>query len=376
MSLILIWNTWALVGAGGVAYLALGIWPVGGADLSPIWRWGLALGTLLVYSAGLVLAETVRTPALGLFTPLHPRGVYLFPFGAAAAYPLRTPSMSRALLATVAAPLVLAGLGLGYRVASMALAGTSLGLLVEALATANLTRAALHLLPGIPLAGGWLVAALVAWLTGALDQGVTLARRLGMVVLLALVGGAVILAGQGRAWDRVLGLLALAWMLREGRARPCPAHSTTPAPGHADRAGSAAPPAQQVAGDATLAQVMRGQGTLALDAVLAVTDPQGQFLGLLPVSRVEGMLQGTWGQTTIPHRADPGGSPGGDPADGSRPGAAGGVCPPMGRGRGPRLRCGGRCRIPAYRAAGAVAGLSDVYPGAGICGIEARGSPL
>ena len=49
--------TWAVAAAGGMAYLALGVLPQQFPTLAPGWRWGLAAGTVLLYSAGLVLRE-------------------------------------------------------------------------------------------------------------------------------------------------------------------------------------------------------------------------------------------------------------------------------------------------------------------------------
>src|SRR4051812_21281591 len=97
--------TWLVLGGLAVWYLAQVWLPfyLGGAAV-----WPLALGLLLLYGGGLLFAEAVRTRVAGIFTPAWPRSVHLFPFGAAAAYPLRTLEPGRAVCVALAGPAVLA----------------------------------------------------------------------------------------------------------------------------------------------------------------------------------------------------------------------------------------------------------------------------
>ncbi|MDQ2810261.1 MAG: hypothetical protein M3Z04_25580 [Chloroflexota bacterium] len=294
--------SWVLLAAGSMAYVALGVLPPQFPLLAPGWGWGLALGAVLLYSVGVVLTETVRTGIMGSFTPLRPRGVYLLPIGAAAPYPLQKPAISRAILATVAGPLVLAGLGLIAQVLSTNFAPQLPAPVVvvgQLLATTCFLVAALHLLPGIPLAGGWLVALLLAWFTGTLENGVTLARRLGLLAELGLILFAVSLILRDAGWVPVLAALAVAGIIHDGGALITRRVQTRRLLETLTAADLMQPPTRSVAPDATLAQVLWGQSSVAVDGILSVADPDGTFLGLLPVARVEDTLQGTWANTTV-----------------------------------------------------------------------------
>ena len=287
--------TWLIVGGLAVWYLAQVWLPpyLGGAT-----AWALAGGIVLLYGGGLLLAEAVRTCATGIFSPAWPRSVHLFPFGAAAAYPLRTLGAARAVCAALAGPAVLALLGGIYGAAGSLLPGPALGAAVlQALAWSHLAVAALNLLPGLPLAGGWVLIGLWSWMSSDRESDLLLARWLGLVAALTLAGVGVVWILRGADWVPGLALLALAWAIREGGVAVERRASTRQVLETLTAAELMQPPARTVAPDATLAAVLWGPDKLAADAVLAVRRRDGRFGGLLPVALTDDILQGTW-----PHR--------------------------------------------------------------------------
>ena len=289
--------TWLVLGGLAVGYLAQ-VWLA--PYLTGAAAWALAVGLVLLYGGGLLLAEGVRTAAAGIFTPAWPRSVHLFPFGAAAAYPLRTLGAGRAVCAALAGPAVLALLGAIYGAAGALLPNLRLvaGAL-QALAFAHLAVAALNLVPGLPLAGGWLLIALRSWMSNDREGGLVLARRLGLAAALVLGAVGVVWILRGADWAPGLALLALAWAIREGGVEVERRASTRQVLETLTAGELMQPPARTVAPDILLAAVLWGAGKLAADAVLAVRTRDGRFGGLLPVARTDDILQGTWAHTPV-----------------------------------------------------------------------------
>jgi hypothetical protein len=289
--------TWLIVGGLAIGYLAQAWLPpyLGGAAV-----WPLAGGMVILYGAGLLLAEAIRTRAAGIFSPAWPRSVHLFPFGAAAAYPLRTLGPGRAIRAALAAPAAMAGLGVLYGAAGLLLPGPALGVAVlRALAFGHLAAAALNLLPGLPLAGGWFLIALRSWMNNDREGGLALARRLGLVVALALAAAGLLVIFRDIGWAPGLALLALAWAIREGGAEVERRVSTRQVLETLSAAELMQRPARAVAPNNTLADVLWGADRVVGDSVLEVQASDGQFLGLLPVALADDILQGTWPTTSI-----------------------------------------------------------------------------
>ncbi len=261
--------------------------------------WFLAAGMGVLFSAGLVGSEAVRTVLAGIFSRRWPRSVHLCPFGAAVAYPLETLSPGRAMAVALAGPVVLALLGGVYALGAdwVTPANGYYGVL-RTLAQAHLGVAILNLFPGIPLAGGWGLVGALRWFDFDNERAVRLADRLGLAAVLGLLlAGGVIIIGGG-PWPWALGLLALAWSLREGAsvvegrllASEILDHMT---------AGEVMQPAPAVIHpEHTLDHVFRGQ-SYGTARVLPVQDAKGAFQGILPLSLSDRLLQGTWGQTTV-----------------------------------------------------------------------------
>lgn len=289
--------TWLIVGGLAVWYLAQ-VWLP--PYLSGAAVWPLAGGIVILYGGGLLFAEGVRTGVAGIFSPAWPRSVHLFPFGAAAAYPLRTLGTIRAAGAALVGPVILALLGGIYGGAAFFLPGPALLVaILQTLAASHLAVAALSLIPGLPLAGGWFLIAVCTWVRNDRKGGLTLARRLGLLISLALAGVGVVWMLQNTQWAPGLTLLALAWAIREGgveverRARTRLVLETLTA------AELMQPPARVVAPGSSLAAVLWEADQVAPDAVLGVRATDGRFAGLLPVARTDDILPGTWATTPV-----------------------------------------------------------------------------
>ncbi len=289
--------TWLILGGLAVWYLTQ-VWLP--PYLSGTAVWPLAVGMVLLYGAGLLLAEAVRTRLAGIFTAAWPRSVHLFPFGAAAAYPLRALGAGVAARTALAGPVVLAGLGAVYEAASLVLPGGTLGVAVfQALAFAHLAVAALNLIPGLPLAGGWFLIALRTWISNDREGGLALARRLGLLAAIALAGAGVVVFFQGAGVAPGLALLALAWAIREGGVEVERRASTRQVMETLTAGELMQQPGRGIAPGDTLSDVLWGAEKVAPDSVLAVQDSDGQFAGLLPVALTEDTLQGTWSTTAV-----------------------------------------------------------------------------
>jgi CBS domain-containing protein len=294
--------TWLLVGGLGLWILALVWLPSYLGAVPTSLSWALAALTLVIYLAGLLLAEGVRTRVAGIFSPRWPRSIHLFPYGAAAAYPLHTLEPGRMMRAALAAPLVLAVLGALYWGAAHFLAGAipaPVEGVLRALAVVNLGVAVLHLLPALPLAGGWFFVGLRQSMGGDVDDARGLMRRVGLVLVLVLVGlGAQVVVSSGD-WAMALGVLALAWALREGSVVSERRASTRQMLEHLTAGEVMQPAPATVRPDNTLADVFWDREKLSAANAVPVVDAAGRFAGLLPVSLSEHLLQGTWPTTKV-----------------------------------------------------------------------------
>lgn len=290
--------TWLIVGGLAVWYLATGWLPTYLPGTGAVWP--LAVGMVLLYALGLLLAEAIRTRLAGIFSAAWPRSIHLFPFGAAAAYPLRALAAGPAARTALAAPVVMALLGGVYGVASSLLPGPSLGVAVlQALAFSHLAVAVLNLIPGLPLAGGWFLIAFRTWMSNDREGGLALARRLGLVAAIVLAGAGVVVFLQSGGMAPGLIVVALAWAIREGGVEVERRASTRQVMETLTAGELMQQPTRVIAPGDTLADVLWGTDKVAADAVLAVLDGAGQFQGLLPVALTDDTLQGTWAHTKV-----------------------------------------------------------------------------
>ena len=293
--------TWLPVGGLGLWILAL-VWlppylngPPGGA------AWALAAGIVLLYGASLLVAEAVRTGVAGIFSAQWPRSVHLCPFGAAVAYPLDEISPSRAMAVAVAAPVTLGLLSAGYALAGQGLAwvgAPALDGVLRALTAATGGAALLGLLPALPLAGGWLLVALLRWLDVDTERAMAVPEFLGLAGVLGLLLAAGSLLVGGGDWVGALSLLAAAWALREG-ATVIDERMLGGAILTQVTAGAVMQrPVATVGPEQTLAAVFHGRN-YGTARVLPVQDAVGHFLGLLPLELADTLLQGTWPRTAV-----------------------------------------------------------------------------
>jgi hypothetical protein len=289
--------TWLLLGALGLWSLALIELPPHLAR-APGWLpWAVAGGTILLYGAGLLLAEAVRTWLAGRFTPGWPRSVHLFPFGAAAAYPLDALTPGRAALVALAGPAVLGLLAAGYWGAAEGLRDPGLlDAVLRVLALAHGGLALLHLIPGLPLAGGWLLVAVLRWFDKDTASAVQIAHRLGLLAVFGLLAAGVQAIIAGGDWQVGLGLVLLAWTLREGSAAVEHRVLAQEMLGQLTAREVMEPPPPTIGPATALSEVFWRRGKIDPDGVLPVQE-RGTFLGLLPLSLSEDSLQGTWPHT-------------------------------------------------------------------------------
>ncbi len=295
--------TWALLGALGLWLMATRWLPryADGVDTRALWL--LAALTGLMFLGCVLLAEQVRTAVTGGFSRRWPRTVQLLPFGAAAAYPLQGLPPARATLAAAAGPAVLGLLGLLCyalaRLGSGTLFPWAVGGALRALVLLNLGAALLNLLPGLPLAGGWLLLALMRGYNGSTTGGFGITRGLGFLFAMALAAAGVVFVLQGQHLSAGLTLLALAWTLREGSLVVEERAATRRMLEQVTATDLMVRPANAVRADDNLAAVMWRQGHSAKDTVLPVIEPDGRFAGLLPLAVTDDLLQGTWATTPV-----------------------------------------------------------------------------
>jgi hypothetical protein len=294
--------TWLPVGALALWILAL-LWlprHLGAGPSATTWLLAAAIG--VVYLLGLLLAEAARTALCGGFSRAWPREAQVFPFGAAAPYPTHALSEGRGALVSLAGPVVLAALSGVYAALGALAAGHApawLDAALRALALGHAGVAALNLLPGLPLAGGWLLVSGLRWGFLGADRAIRVADRVGAAIalLLLLAGGAQVIAGGD--WRLALGLLALAWIMREGAAS---VESQMLGWQMADglKAGEVMQPLPRaVRADDSLSAAMRQTARLHGVDVVPVTDAAGVFVGLLPLEAADRVLQGKWPRTPV-----------------------------------------------------------------------------
>lgn len=299
--LVLLNYTWLPVAALGVWVLAR-IWlppylPKAPAETA----WILAGGALFLYGVSLVLIEAVRTRLAGGFSPQWPRAVHLFPFGAAFPYPLAGVGAGRALISTGLGPALLGLFGLGYWTLADQLAGNlsrDVVATLHALALAHLANALLNLLPGVPLAGGWVVVALLHAAHMPAVHAVRLMSRAGLLLAggLLLLGGAEVMRED---WLPALVLLTVAWTVREGVGIVEEQIQTGGLLDHVAARTVMQAPRAVVHPEDSLAQVFRRQPQYGPVEVLPVEEANGRFAGLLPLALRDQLLQGTWPQTAV-----------------------------------------------------------------------------
>ncbi|WP_344172714.1 site-2 protease family protein [Pilimelia columellifera] len=126
------------------------------------------------------------------------RGITLELLGGYTEMTRAAPTPGVDLLVSVAGPAVSLGLGVGASLTALALPdGGLVNELVLQLAVSNLIVAAFNSLPGLPLDGGRILAAVVWAVTGDRGRGVIIAGWTGRIVALATAVGALLLAQLG-----------------------------------------------------------------------------------------------------------------------------------------------------------------------------------
>ena len=133
------------------------------------------------------------------------------------------------------------------------------------------------------MAGGWLLVSGLRWGFLHTDRAIRLADCAGTAIalLLLVVGGAQVIAGGD--WRVALGLLALAWVMREGAAS---IEGRMLGWQMADRlkAGEVMQPVgAAVRADDSVSAAVRATARLHGVDVVPVTNAAGAFVGLLPL---------------------------------------------------------------------------------------------
>jgi Zn-dependent protease len=200
-------------GVSCVFATALGTWTVAdallplaapGRSMIAYWTGGAAVALLVLMS---VVVHELGHAIAALRAGLGVRGMALSFFGGATDLVDAPRSPGSAAAIAVAGPVASLGLAVAFAVTHIVLVeldADALTAVIPAMAAvANLAIAALNVLPGLPLDGGHLLAAVVWWLTGRATNAIRVAARVGRALAIAL--GAIAMIGSASG-DAGIGL--------------------------------------------------------------------------------------------------------------------------------------------------------------------------
>jgi Zn-dependent protease len=270
-----------------VQALAAGVLPFGAPDHRPAAYWLASVGLtglflLALLSHELAHALTARRYGVGV------KGITLWVLGGVSELEDEPPHPRAALLIALAGPATSAAAAALCAAAALlaGLAGLSLlraGLLW--LTLANAVMAVFNLLPGAPLDGGRVLAAVVWRIRGDRADGRRAAGRAG-----AWLGGAMVAGGLAAAL--ISGTLSALWIALIGwfltvsaRAESTTVRLTTAFSGLRVADVMAAPPVSVYSGQTVAAFVSAVAGRHPQDAY-PVVDLDGHFAGLIELSRL------------------------------------------------------------------------------------------
>lgn len=164
-------------------------------DLAGASRWGLALGTSLLFFASLLfheLSHSVVARAKGI--PVH--GITLFLFGGVSRITREAERPGTELAIAIVGPVTSAILGLGFLGIYFALRSSSSSYLADAsqyLSFINFALAIFNMMPGFPLDGGRVLRAIVWKTTNSYSKANNVATRAGQIVAGMLITAGVVL---------------------------------------------------------------------------------------------------------------------------------------------------------------------------------------
>ena len=159
-------------------------------ELSNAARWGLAIGTALLFFISLLLHELAKRTGI----PVH--GITLFLFGGVSRITREAERPRTELAISIVGPLTSAFLGLAFLGIYFALRSTSMRPLAGAsqyLSFINFALAVFNMLPGFPLDGGRVLRAAVWGLSGSYSRANNVATRAGQLVASLMILAGVIL---------------------------------------------------------------------------------------------------------------------------------------------------------------------------------------
>ena len=175
--------SWFLIFALITYTIALG-YEAAYPDLGSAFRWGLALGTSLLFFVSLLLHElshSVVARAKGI--PVH--GITLFLFGGVSRITREAERPGTELAIAIVGPVTSAILGLGFLGMYFAFRSSSSSYVADAsqyLSFINFALAVFNMMPGFPLDGGRVLRAIVWKVTNSYSKANNVATRAGQVI--------------------------------------------------------------------------------------------------------------------------------------------------------------------------------------------------
>lgn len=195
--------------------LAVSVLPAAAPGRPVATYWSVAIVSVAVFLAALLAHEYAYAITARHFG-LHVRRITLWLLGGVAELDGRTPNAHADLMIAAAGPLTSLGTAVvfgGLAVAASASGTTDLAISALVwLALVNLVLAVFNLLPGAPLDGGRVLAAIVWWRTGNRAAAQQVATRAGAVLGTLLIGGGVVEIFLTSTLDG-LWLALLGWFL-------------------------------------------------------------------------------------------------------------------------------------------------------------------
>jgi len=178
------------------------------------WRWGLALGTSLLFFASLLSHEMAHS-VLAIARGIPVRGITLFIFGGVSQITREAERPGTEFAVAIVGPLSSMMLGLVFWGLHVAVNPTSqhLGLAALYLMRINFVLAVFNMVPGFPLDGGRVLRATIWKVTGDYARATTWATRVGQLIAWTMILGGVAYALAFGDLLQGIWLVLIGWFL-------------------------------------------------------------------------------------------------------------------------------------------------------------------
>ncbi len=289
--------TWLLIFALITFSLAVGYFPAAAPGVAPsaYWLLGAASALLLFLS---VLIHELSHSILAQRRGLPVRGITLFIFGGVSSIEQEATTPRDEFWISFVGPLsslILAGLfwGLSFLAAGGGIATA----LLSYLATINLALALFNLLPGFPLDGGRVLRAVIWAVSGDRRKATNWAAAVGHVFAFLLIayGFVQILGGNwlGGIWTAFIG-----WFLN-GAADSSRQQLQVGEAFQGVRVEALMDPDPPMVDALTTVQEVVDQHILGRGRRAVLVERDGQLAGIVSLTDVRGLSQGSWPDTTV-----------------------------------------------------------------------------